>query len=80
MVENRLLKRNIKTSKGIERTIDLINKALKKEDFLQIAIGLRKNEPIYDLLLINWKKFKNYKLEMNVKNVYSKFIKSIKIA
>lgn len=46
-----------KNRKDPDFNISYLMSALKKEDFLQIAIGLRKNEPIYDLLLINWKQF-----------------------
>lgn len=56
---------NYKNRQDPDFNISYLKNSLKREDFLEIALGLRKNEPISEILLENW-------------NIYSKNIKKLK--
>ena len=45
---------NYKNRKDPDFNISYLKNSLNKEDFLEIALGLRKNEPISEILLENW--------------------------
>ena len=51
---------NYKNRKDPDFNISYLKNSLKKEDFLEIALGLRKNEPIYEILIENWSTYSNY--------------------
>ena len=46
---------NYKNRNDPDYNISYLLNSLKKEDFLEIALGLRKNEPLSEILLENWK-------------------------
>ncbi len=48
---------NYKNRKDPDFNISYLKNSLKKEDFLEIALGLRKNEPIYEILMENWNRY-----------------------
>ena len=48
---------NYKNRKDPDFNISYLKNSLKKENFLEIAIGLRKNEPIYEILIENWNRY-----------------------
>jgi mannitol-1-phosphate 5-dehydrogenase len=56
---------NYKNRNDPDYNISYLLNALNKEDFLEIAIGLRKNEPLSEILLENW-------------DLYSKHLKNLK--
>ena len=54
---------NYKNRKDPDFNISYLKNSLNKEDFLEIALGLRKNEPISQILL------ENYQLDLTQNNI-----------
>lgn len=51
---------NYNNRKDPDFNISYLKNSLNKEDFLEIALGLRKNEPISEILLENWNTYSIY--------------------
>ena len=48
---------NYKNRQDPDFNISYLKNSLNREDFLEIALGLRRNEPIFEILLENWNNY-----------------------
>jgi len=50
---------NYSNKKDPDFNISYLKNSLNKEDFLELALGLRKNDPIFEILFENWESYSN---------------------